>query len=125
MTTIETEFVMNNKAEIIEGLKKAMEFYQELGFEYLPVKLENSFQNTEPAYRTGRRRPVPSISSGQALSEVEGTQNTENPSSPTFAKRGMVMTRRGGFVSELQTQYVEVNKESALKALREEIGECQ
>ena len=129
MTTIETEFVMNNKAEIIEGLKKAMEFYQELGFEYLPVKLENSFQNTEPAYRTGRRRPVPSISSGQALSEVEGTQNTENPPSPLptgqagpFAKG---RRRMGGFVSELQTQYAKVNKESALKALREEIGDCQ
>ena len=101
---------MNNKIEIVQGLKKSLEFYQELGFEYLPVKLENSFQNTE-------RRPV--------LSEVEGTQNTENPPSPplramAFAKGGM-----GGFVSEPQTQYAELNKESALKALREEIGDCQ
>ncbi len=90
MTTIETEFVMNNKAEIIEGLKKSLEFYQELGFEYLPVKLENSFQNTE------------------------------NPPLPPFAKE-----RIGGFVSEPQTQYAELNKDSALKALREEIGDCQ
>ncbi|MEK7238582.1 MAG: hypothetical protein AAB012_03715, partial [Nitrospirota bacterium] len=91
---------MNNKTAIIEGLKKSLEFYQELGFEYLPVKLENSSQNTE-------RRPVPSINSGQALSEVEGTQNTENSPSPSFAKG-----RIGGFISEPQTQYAELNKES-------------
>jgi DNA polymerase len=29
---------MNNKTEIVKQLKKAMEFYQELGFERLPVK---------------------------------------------------------------------------------------
>ncbi len=29
---------MNNKAEILNELKKAMEFYRELGFEYMPVK---------------------------------------------------------------------------------------
>ena len=88
---------MDNRTEIIREVKKVLEFYQALGFEYLPVKLENSFQNTE-------RR----------------TQNTENPPSPPFAKGG-----RGGFVSELQTQYAELNKESALKALREEIGDCK
>jgi len=31
---------MNNKAEIIKELSRAMEFYRELGFEYLPVKRE-------------------------------------------------------------------------------------
>ncbi|RJQ52813.1 MAG: uracil-DNA glycosylase [Nitrospiraceae bacterium] len=31
---------MNNRAKIIDGLKKAMEFYRELGFEYLPAKIE-------------------------------------------------------------------------------------
>jgi DNA polymerase len=29
---------MNNKTILINGLRKAMEFYRELGFEYLPVK---------------------------------------------------------------------------------------
>ncbi len=28
---------MNNKAVVIKELRKAMEFYGELGFEYLPV----------------------------------------------------------------------------------------
>ena len=32
---------MNNKTEIIEELRKAMEFYGELGFEYLPVNSED------------------------------------------------------------------------------------
>ena len=101
---------MNNKAEIIEGIKKAMEFYQELGFEYLPVKLENSFQNTE-------HRPV--------LSEVEGTQSTDNPPSPPLRAMAFSKGGTGGFVSELRTQYSKHSKESALKVLREEIGDCQ
>ncbi|MBI4681281.1 MAG: uracil-DNA glycosylase, partial [Nitrospirae bacterium] len=76
-----------------------MEFYQGLGFEDLPVKLENSFQNTA-------NPPSPPFSKGGLKGD--------------YSKRGM-----GGFVSELQTQYAELNKESALKALREEIGDCQ
>lgn len=34
---------MNDRAELIQGLKKAMEFYSELGFEYLPVKRADIF----------------------------------------------------------------------------------
>ncbi len=31
---------MNNRPDIINGVRKAMEFYRELGFEYLPVKMD-------------------------------------------------------------------------------------
>jgi len=86
---------VNSKQLTVKDIKKSLEFYQELGFEYLPVKLENSFQNTE------------------------------NPPSPPLRAMAFVKGGMGGFVSELQTQYAELNKESALKALREEIGDCQ
>jgi uracil-DNA glycosylase family 4 len=34
---------MSDRSELIQGLKKAMEFYRELGFEYLPVKRTDIF----------------------------------------------------------------------------------
>ncbi len=94
--------IINDRTEIIEGLKKAMEFYRELGFEYLPVKIKH--QNTE--YRT---------------------QSTDNPPSPPRSKGGQEGGKEGmeGFVSEPQMQYAELSKESALTLLREKIGDCQ
>ena len=45
---------MNDKTELIPGLKKAMEFYSELGFEYLPVKKEIDF--AEPLLKNEKER---------------------------------------------------------------------
>ncbi len=72
---------MDSKAEIIKELKKAMEFYQELGFERLPVKeadLFDLFVNENQTYQ--------------------------------------VSEEAGAFAS---------NKESSLKDLRKEIGDCR
>lgn len=70
--------IMQNKSEIAKGLKRAMEFYQALGFTYLPAKLEQKCRSAE------------------------------------VRKRG---SEEGKVLS--------LDKESALKALRDEIGDCQ
>lgn len=72
---------MNNRTEIIEGLRKTLEFYQELGFEYLPIKGELRVKSSE--------------------------------------LRGRILN------SKLQTPNSKLNKESALKLLREEVGDCK
>jgi len=82
---------------VLKELRKALEFYKELGFEYLPVKLLDAYRNAELR-----------------------TQNSDNPPIPPLSKGG-----EGGFISEPGTQYPEPDKESALIALREEIGNCQ
>lgn len=81
---------MNNKTEIVEELKKAMEFYQELGFKYLPVKIEQKFIILE-----ARKR-------GSAEVEKRESENGR------------------GMTSELPDF-----RTSALKSLRDEIGDCQ
>ena len=75
---------MQNKSEIIKELAKAMEFYRELGFTYLPVKVEQKRVSAEAGKQGG--------------SDV---------------------------TSELTDLPISALKESALKALREEIGDCQ
>lgn len=72
---------MNNKTEIIKELKKAMEFYQELGFERLPVKEADLFDLFVNENQTSR-----------------------------------VSEEVGAFAS---------SKESSLKDLRKEIGDCR
>jgi len=75
---------MNNKSEIIEELKKAMEFYHELGFKYLPIKAVTSNE----------------------LRVKSKTPNSELNSS-------------------LISRPSSLDKETALKSLRNEIGDCQ
>jgi DNA polymerase len=83
MTIIGMDFAMNDN-EIIKEIKKACEFYKELGFEYLPIKTVKS-------------------------SELRVTSKTPN--------------------SELNSSLVSrpssLDKETALKALKNEIGDCQ
>jgi len=86
---------MQNKSEIIKKLTKAMEFYQELGFMYLPVKIEQKRVSAE----AGKYK---STEVGKIEREYGSDMTSELTDFPTSAL-----------------------KESALKALREEIGDCQ
>lgn len=58
---------MNERVELIQGLKKAMEFYSELGFEYLPVKIADSFNLISGGVKSDNKL-VP-ISSSQRVAE--------------------------------------------------------
>jgi uracil-DNA glycosylase family 4 len=58
---------MNNKIELFDKLKKSLEFYQELGFEYLPVKRTDIF-NLISGGATSDHKPVP-IGSYQHVAE--------------------------------------------------------
>jgi len=91
---------MQDKSEIAKELKKAMEFYQELGFKYLPVKIEQKCWNL--------------------LNAECGMRNAELKSEIRNPKSGIDN-------SELKTQNskLKIDKDSALKALRDEIGDCQ
>ena len=82
---------ISTKPNIIENIKSILEFYQAIGFERLPIKLEVS-KNSKPK----------SLNS--------------NPPSPPFSKGGMVGFEKGGHGGI---------KETALKALRKEIGDCE
>jgi DNA polymerase len=81
---------MDKKTEIISEVKKAMEFYRELGFEYLPVNRANALD-----------LPVKQKSAGY---KAPGEANVN--------------------VSEQKTNYGS-GREDALKALRNEIGDCR
>lgn len=73
--TVNSELLtVDSEKTILTKIRKALEFYQELGFEYLPVKAELRIKS----------------------SELRG-----------------------------KTQNSKLNKETALKALREKIGDCQ
>ncbi len=91
---------MQDKSEIAKELKRAMEFYQELGFKYLPVKIEHKCGSRQKA-EFGMRN-------AELKSEIRNPQSgIDNP--------------------ELKTQNskLKIEKDSALKSLRDEIGDCQ
>jgi len=92
---------MQNKSEIIKELTKAMEFYQELGFTYLPVRIEQKNVSSKAGKR-GSAEVQKSAEARKRESEDRSVMTSELTDSPTSAL-----------------------KESALKALREEIGDCQ
>ncbi len=83
-----------NSVDIAKRLKKAMEFYQELGFKYLPVKVEHKCISVKAS----------KMLDSKLRSEVK------IPNSP---------------LGELPATTPTTDKESALRALREEIGDCQ
>ncbi len=58
---------MNNKIELFDKLKKSLEFYQELGFEYLPVKRGDIF-NLISGGTVSDKKPDP-VSSSQRVAE--------------------------------------------------------
>jgi len=89
---------MDNRTEIIEGLKKAMEFYRELGFNYLPVKLELKRKSAI----------VQKPGSAEALKSAENR---------------ILKSDAAGEIHESLLQSV-TEKEIALKKLRDEIGDC-
>jgi DNA polymerase len=104
---------MQNKSEIAKELKKAMEFYQELGFTYLPVKIEQK-------NRSAKVQKCKSAEAPKSKSEECGVRNAE-------LKSEIRDPRSEIDDSELQTpnSKLPIDRESALKALREEIGDCQ
>ncbi|MBI5408811.1 MAG: uracil-DNA glycosylase [Nitrospirae bacterium] len=77
-----------NNTDIIERLKKSLEFYQELGFESLPGRLVQKCRNT-------------------AVQKYNKEQNSNCRPFP------------------LAPFPLPLNKDSALKSLRDEIGDCQ
>jgi DNA polymerase len=81
---------MNKKTEIIAEVKKAMEFYRKLGYEYLPVNRDDTLDLLMKQKSAGYEDP--------------GEANVE--------------------VSELKANYGS-GQEDSLKALRNEIGDCQ
>ncbi|MBI5665760.1 MAG: uracil-DNA glycosylase [Nitrospirae bacterium] len=68
---------MNNKIELIDKLKKSLEFYQELGFEYLPLKRAD-ISNVISAGAVSDYNPA-TISSNQQVAEqpVDYSSNKE------------------------------------------------
>ncbi len=80
---------MNDRAELIQELKKTMEFYRELGFEYVPVKRTHIFN----------------IISGSP----SGSTPDSHPSRHQVAE---------------DTCDYSMNKEIALRDLKNEIGDC-
>lgn len=45
---------MDNNSEVIQQLRKSMEFYRELGFQYLPVKTTDIAEDLEKIFDTGK-----------------------------------------------------------------------
>ena len=86
---------MQNKSEIARKLKRAMEFYQELGFTYLPVKIE----------------------------QKRGSSQARKCKSEEVQKSGSTQARKRESV-EVERRESEEGKESALRVLRDEIGDC-
>ncbi|HDK16447.1 MAG TPA: hypothetical protein ENG75_00705, partial [Nitrospirae bacterium] len=64
---------MDSKTEIIKDLRKAMEFYQELGFEHLPVKLSGTDGAPTSATRSkvSERSGVYTADKAKALKELQ------------------------------------------------------
>jgi DNA polymerase len=85
---------MQKRNEITGGLRKAMEFYRELGFNYLPVKLVRQLGS-------GEDKELRSAEARKRGSEGERNTTSEFPD---FQTSGL--------------------KEAALKELRKEIGDC-
>jgi DNA polymerase len=92
---------MNNNTKIIENLRRAMEFYQELGFKYLPVKIEHKFISAKVQKH------------GSAEARRRGSAEVENLKSDDVGARRAVPL------------HSETDKETALEKLRDEIGDCQ
>jgi DNA polymerase len=95
---------MQNKSEIAKKLTRAMEFYQELGFTYLPVRIEKKRGSAE-VRKCGSAEVQKRVSA-----EVKKRESEE----------GKVFTSE---LPDLRT--LSLDKESALKVLIDEIGDCQ
>ena len=67
---------MNNKAEIIKELRKAMEFYGELGFEYLPVKNADMIHRLSALKVPGNDKAVSGRQAGAV--RADHVQNSED-----------------------------------------------
>jgi DNA polymerase len=76
---------MNNRREIIKELKKAMEFYQELGFEQIPVKKSDLVELL-------------------ANTLVIKKQNDERPSYQVSEKVGAYASNKEGALKDLQRE---------------------
>lgn len=98
--------IMQNKSEIAKELKRAMEFYQELGFMYLPVKIEQKYISAEVQKK------------GSTEARMRGSAEIQKRESAEAEKRESEEGKV--FTSELPDF-----RTSALKALRDEIGDCQ
>lgn len=95
-----------NRSDITKGLRRSLEFYQEIGFQYLPLKITG--KNGSEEVRKPRREEVGKSGSGRVKEQTILTPAEHLPDTITPSPNS-----RGS------------DKEAALKALREEIGDCQ
>ncbi|RJQ43835.1 MAG: uracil-DNA glycosylase [Nitrospiraceae bacterium] len=93
---------MNNRNEIIARLKKSLEFYRELGFEYLPVKIEKKFKSA--------------IEQKSQSTEVQECRSAKVQKTESTKVQKLKTAEAGN---------IALDREAALKALREEIGDCK
>ena len=97
--------------EIAENIKTILEFYQALGFERLPINYICKFQVSSSKLKN-KENHNPNLSF---------INHYSLPSVPTIDKGG----RMGGNVTSSGQTFNTKQKTAALKALREEIGDCQ